>query len=43
MQTYIRHLSGLAMVRADMEAAHVVPIGTSGRREAASRVIGLVT
>ncbi len=42
MQTYIRHLSGLAMVHADMEAAHIVPIGISGRREAASGVIDLV-
>ncbi len=31
------------MVRADMESAHVGPIVTSGRREVAGRVIGLVT
>ena len=31
------------MARADMESAHVVPIVTSGRHEAAGRVIGLVT
>lgn len=29
------------MVRADMESAHAVPIVTSGRREAAGRVIGI--
>jgi len=31
------------VARADMESAHVVPIGTSGKPEAAGRVIGLVT